>query len=169
MKQIETLAPELRLRPLLATDAGDYHSLVQANAKHLTRFGDYQDEVAATQREIAAALADEQSPPLRYGIILVSELVGRVDLVPVEPPKYGLGFWLSQPVTGRGYATAAVAALITHAATSLGATEVLAGVTHGNDKSVALLQRVGFEAVADFDDYGRYRLLLTKTRTADKQ
>ncbi|MDQ3095166.1 MAG: GNAT family N-acetyltransferase [Actinomycetota bacterium] len=164
MRQIETLVPELRLRTLLASDAGAYHSLVQANAKHLTRFGDYQDEVAASEREIAAALADEQSPPLRYGIVLASELIGRVDLVPVEPPKYGLGFWLSQPVTGRGYATAAVAALITHAARSLGATEVFAGVTHGNDKSVALLQRVGFEAVANFDDYRRYHLSLTKTR-----
>jgi len=75
--------------------------------------------------------------------------------VPVDPPRYGLGYWLAEDATGHGYATAAVRALLDHART-LQATDVLAGVTHGNDRSVALLRRLGFARVAEFDSYDRY-------------
>jgi hypothetical protein len=40
-----------------------------------------------------------------------------------------LGHWLSEDVTGHGYATAAVAALLRYAGEELGATDVFAGVT----------------------------------------
>ena len=40
----------------------------------------------------------------------------------------------------------------------LGATDVFAGVTHGNAVSVAVLLRVGFEGVASFPEYDRYRM-----------
>jgi ribosomal-protein-serine acetyltransferase len=86
---------------------------------------------------------------------LRGSLIGRADLVPVDPPRYGLGYWLGEEATGHGYATAAVRALLDHAR-SLGATDVLAGVTHGNDRSVALLRRLGFARVAEFDAYDRY-------------
>ncbi|MFJ8588956.1 GNAT family N-acetyltransferase [Streptomyces sp. NPDC093595] len=61
-----------------------------------------------------------------------------------------------------GYATAACTALHGHAARELGATDLFAGVTHGNDRSVALLSRLGFEPVADFEDYTRFRLRLVR-------
>lgn len=129
---------------------------MQRNAEHLTRLGDYEAEVAASQQDIAADVAEASPVPLRFGIVLDGKLVGRADLVAVDPPKYGLGYWLSEHVTGRGHATAAVWALLTHAAESLGATDVFAGVTHSNTKSVALLQRLGFQVAGDFDVYTRY-------------
>ncbi|WP_159392934.1 hypothetical protein [Streptomyces cyaneogriseus] len=48
--------------------------------------------------------------------------------------------------------------MIDHAVRVLGATDIFAGVTHGNDKSAALLRRLGFEPVADFARCTRFRL-----------
>lgn len=42
----------------------------------------------------------------------------------------------------------------------LAATDIYAGVTHGNDKSAALLERVGFRFPQRFEDYTRYHLHL---------
>lgn len=35
-------------------------------------------------------------------------------------------------------------------------TDIFAGVTHGNHRSVNLLQRLGFRAVAEFETYTRF-------------
>jgi len=44
----------------------------------------------------------------------------------------------------------------------LGATDMFAGVTHGNTKSVGVLTRTGFEVSERFDDYDRYHLALDR-------
>jgi RimJ/RimL family protein N-acetyltransferase len=98
---------------------------------------------------------------LRFGIRLEGELIGRIDLVPVDPPRYAIGYWLGRNATGKGYATAAAAALIGFAREQLAATDIFAGVTKGNAKSVAVLERLGFQAVAEFESYIRYHLPLT--------
>ncbi len=64
-------------------------------------------------------------------------LIGRVDLVPVDPPSYVIGYWLGEESTGRGYATAACRAVIDYAQQFLLASDIFAGVTHGNKRSVA--------------------------------
>jgi ribosomal-protein-serine acetyltransferase len=150
---------EVRIRELGPADAVDYHALVQRNAGHLTRLGDYRDEVAAGVADFTAQFSAPAEVPVRFGVELDGRLVGRVDLVPVDPPRYGLGYWVAEDVTGRGLATAAVAALLGHAR-QIGATDVFAGVTHGNVPSVALLRRLGFAVVADFESYTRFHLSL---------
>lgn len=77
-----------------------------------------------------------------------------------DPPKYGLGYWLAKEATGQGYASAALRALIGHARIDLYATDIYAGVTRGNAKSEALLERLGFLPVLDFDSYRRFHLNL---------
>jgi len=42
----------------------------------------------------------------------------------------------------------------------LGATDVFAGVRHGNVRSVAVLRRAGFVESVHFDHYTRFRLPL---------
>ncbi|SDM52640.1 GNAT family N-acetyltransferase [Allokutzneria albata] len=44
----------------------------------------------------------------------------------------------------------------------LAATDLFAGVAHGNARSVAVLLRLGFSRVASFDDYDRYHLDLVR-------
>jgi len=156
VKVLATADDSLELREFGPADVAEYHALVQRNAAHLTRLGDYRDEVASSTTDVAYRFAERTEVPVRFGVYLQQRLVGRVDLVPVEPPRYGLGYWLSEDVTGRGHATAAVAALLRYAGEELGATDVFAGVTRGNVRSEAVLQRLGFRVVANFDSYRRF-------------
>jgi RimJ/RimL family protein N-acetyltransferase len=146
----------VELRELTVDDADRYYELLQENRTHLTRFGNYAEEVNQTLDEVHEYFVCPTDENYRYGIWAEEALVGRVDLNPVDPPNYVIGFWLAAPAIGRGYATAACAAIIQYGRNELGATDIWGGVTHGNVKSVAVLTRLGFAKVADFDDYSRF-------------
>lgn len=155
----------LTLHGLTAEHVDAYYALVDRNREHLTRHGDYQELAAADQAAAHAELRNDPRPSLRCGIFAGGVLIGRIDLVAVDPPKYGLGYWLDHGATGHGYATTAGRALIAHGAAVLGATDVFAGVTHGNDESSAVLTRMGFEVAEVFATYTRYhRSLATPPR-----
>jgi RimJ/RimL family protein N-acetyltransferase len=155
--EILTDLPGLTLRPLTAADAPAYHALLTANRRHLTQHGDYQEETA---KPVAALRADFATPDeLRFGVYHHGTLRGRIDLVAADPPRYSLGYWLSADHTGHGYATAAARAVIDHAK-RIGATDVYAGVTLGNTKSAAVLERAGMTATVEFDTYTRYHVAL---------
>lgn len=159
---LQTAAPNLTLRALSPGHADLLHALVQANRVHLTAHGDYARLVAATVEILATELGDRKQ--WCYGIFLEDELIGRADLIPVDPPRYGLGYWLAKSATGHGYAKHALTALLELAANELQASEIYAGVTHGNIRSERLLQRLGFAQVATFDTYSRFRLELDTAR-----
>jgi RimJ/RimL family protein N-acetyltransferase len=76
----------------------------------------------------------------------------------VRPLRFGLGYLLAEQACGRGIATLAVHTIARHAWQRVRATDLFAGVTHGNLTSVAVLRRVGFERVATFATYDRYHL-----------
>ncbi|WP_417309401.1 hypothetical protein [Devosia sp.] len=88
---IETATPGLVLRPLTRDHAIALHHLVARNRAHLTAHGDYADLVALSPAALAAELDSPEVRELRYGIVLHGQLIGRIDLVPVAPPRYGLG------------------------------------------------------------------------------
>lgn len=155
-----TAHPDLVLNELHPSHARDLYDLLQKNRDHLTVHGDYAEQIAASCADLAAELADNAHSGLRFGIFLAHKLIGRIDLVPVDPPRYSLGYWLDQSETGKGYATAAVRALAHYARDRLKATDLYAGVTYGNERSVTLLMRTGFVRVADFEKYTRYHLVL---------
>jgi RimJ/RimL family protein N-acetyltransferase len=155
---IRTATAALTLRPLTAVHAPIYFEVLDRNRAHLSQHGDYQDEANATEEWVVDHLGEHA--PDRYGIWLDQHLIGRIDLVHVEPPRYGLGYWLSHDATHRGYATVACGALIDFARTRRGATDIFAGVTHGNSRSVAVLERLHFEPIADLGTYTRYHLQL---------
>ena len=111
-----------------------------------------------------AYFADPPDDNTRFGIWLGSQLIGRVDLNPVNPPHYAIGYWLSGDSTGHGYMTRVCRAAISYGRDALRATDIFAGVTHGNDKSVAVLRRLGFARVASFQRYDRYQLVLAARR-----
>ena len=161
--RLSTALEGVELRELTVDDADEYFALVQRNAVHLTARGDYRDEVAATHADVVAMLAARTELPGRFGVFDGGALVGRVDLVPVDPPRFGLGYWLSEDVIGRGIATNAVAALLDHVRTVLEATDIFAGITHGNVASEAVVTRLGFARVADFESYSRWHRALQAT------
>ncbi|MFJ6481977.1 MULTISPECIES: GNAT family N-acetyltransferase [unclassified Streptomyces] len=150
----------LTLRVLSVEQADEYYGLIDRNREHLTRHGDYEALAASDYETARAELLDAPDPSLRCGILLRGSLIGRVDLVAANPPAYGFGYWLDHEATGHGYATAACRALIDYGATALGATDVFAGVTHGNDKSGAVLTRLGFQVAEVFESYTRYHRTL---------
>ncbi len=158
---LPTRIPGVSLRVLTPADSVDYRALLRANRAHLTRHGDFTDQVRAPAGEIEEALARPGKKERAYGIRLHGTLVGQASIIAVAPPHYSLGYWLAQTATGRGRASAACAALIESSSTVLGATDMFAGVTHGNDPSVALLRRLGFTPVAEFATYTRFHLALT--------
>jgi RimJ/RimL family protein N-acetyltransferase len=158
--ELATDLPELVLRELSSPDADTYYALLDRNRDHFRRFGDYTEEINATREWVASYFDDPPDGNTRFGIWLRGQLIGRVDLNPVDPPRYGIGYWLSGASTGHGYATVACRAAIDYGRDVLGATDVFAGVTVGNNKSIAVLIRLGFVLVAQFDSYDRYHLAL---------
>ena len=91
---------------------------------------------------------------------LERELIGRVDLIPQDGSNAVLGYWLDRDRLGSGFATAACRALLAYGAAELDVTDVWAGVTHGNDRSVALLRRLRFETVKEMGTYTRFHRVL---------
>ncbi len=81
--------------------------------------------------------------------------------MPVDPPRFGCGYWLAESATGRGIAAEAMRSLIDSAQKDHGATDVFAGVTQGNPRSVVVLERLGFSVSDRFETYTRYRLSLS--------
>lgn len=158
---LQTSTPDLALVPLNEHFAAVLHDLVQENRAHLTAHGDYTEHVAASLETLQAELCQSAGENMRFGILLNQKLIGRMDLVPVDPPRFGVGYWLAQSATGRGYATAALKALLHFARADLQATDIFAGVTHGNQRSRALLERVGFLPVAEFEKYTRFHCALS--------
>jgi ribosomal-protein-serine acetyltransferase len=158
---LDTDVPGLVLDLLTVRDTAEYYALLVRNREHLGRFGNYSDERRATPEWVLRTLSEEpEDGTLRFGIRWDGRLAGRIDLVAVDPPRYSLGYWIDRDATGRGLVTAAGRAVVAHARDVLGASELFAGVTHGNRASAAVLERLGFGAVADFDWYTRFRLPL---------
>jgi RimJ/RimL family protein N-acetyltransferase len=160
MVPLATSLAELTLRPLGKQDARALFDLVQENRLHLTALGDYAELVSMSFEQLDTELADTATSNLRFGILLGETLIGSAELIPVDPPRYGLGYWLAEQATGKGYATAAVGRLVAFAREDLGASDIYAGVTHGNHRSQALLGRLGFLPVATFERYTRYHCAL---------
>lgn len=166
MVQLACPDPALVLSDLTAADSEDYYELVQRSRAHLTAYGDYADVVVASLAAVREELSRLPTGRHRLAVRYDGRLAGRIDLIAVDPPRYSIGYWLGVDAVGRGLATQACGRLIEYAGTELGATEIYAGVTHGNERSVALLTRLGFDRAERFDGYTRFRLVITRARSA---
>jgi ribosomal-protein-serine acetyltransferase len=164
--RLSTEIDGLVLRSLGVEDLERYAASVSRNRTHLTSNGDY-GELARASIE---ALEDElrEGATGRYGVYLGEELIGRVDLTPRDGTNAVLGYWLDHDRLRSGFATAACRALLRHGAEALGITDVWAGVTHGNDRSVAVLRRLGFDVVGDMGSYTRFHLALVGNPTTER-
>ena len=155
---LDTEIEGLVLRPLGVEDLDRYADLISSNRDHLTRHGDYRELVAMPRQE----LEDELRSPAegRFGVWSGDDLVGRVDLIRKDGANAVLGYWLDDQHLRIGYATAACRELLRYGEVNLSIIDVWAGVTHGNDRSAAVLRRLGFEEVADMGTYTRFHRAL---------
>jgi RimJ/RimL family protein N-acetyltransferase len=158
--RLPTEIGRLTLRSHVPADAENLQRLLAENADHLLSSGDYRDEIAATVEQWRGRFdvdGDVGAVAYSFGMWLDDEeMIGRIVLMPVDAPSYGLGYWVANPQQGKGFASASVLAIVDHAA-SLGATEVFAGVNHGNVASRRVLEKCGFVEVAELDAYTRFR------------
>lgn len=164
---IKTSIPEVELQELTVRNALEFFQLVTQNRDHLTQFGDYQDLAQSTLEEIEAYFSNPADVNIRMGIWRGSELMGRVDLHPVEPRAYVLGYWIGSEYSGNGYVTASCRAMIDYGREQLGATDFWAGVTHGNERSIAVLERLGFRRVERLEGHTRFHLQTEKGKHCD--
>lgn len=72
--EIATVRPGLALQSLVADDGAAYARVMEANAAHLTRHGDYADVVHASAEEHGVAL-NEADPLHNLGIHEFGQLV----------------------------------------------------------------------------------------------
>ena len=155
---LATSIADVQLRELTVAQARELFALIQRNRAHLTQYGDYEDLAAASLSEIEQYFLDPPDANIRMGIWRRDELMGRVDLNPVAPEVFVLGYWLGSAYTGNGYMTEACRALIDHARSTLGAREFWAGVRHTNPKSQAVVERLGFSVYENLPERARMRL-----------
>jgi RimJ/RimL family protein N-acetyltransferase len=129
-----------------AADAENLRRLLTKNAEHLMSWGDHRDEIATTVakwRERFAVDSDGRAVAHSFGMWLDErEMVGRIVLVPVDPSAYGMGYWVTNPQQGKGFASASVIAIVGHAA-PFGATEVFAGVSTATRRAAACSRSAG--------------------------
>lgn len=147
----------LCLVPLTRELAEAYAKLVARNEDHLSL---PQEERGRTVADVIRKLKDDSDRNLKFAIKYDGTVVGRIDLNPVDPPTYAVGYWVAKDWTGRGIATAALALAVGHARDVLGATNIYAGVVAANRASARVLSRNGFHRVAQLESHDRYHLPL---------
>jgi len=151
MNQILVLPTEQEavvLRQLTIEDAPAYFNAVDANREHLSQFGDTTAQKYPTLESVQESILNPTNPDkLRLGIWDEDTFVGSINLTPEEDGSEAeIGYWLDARHTGKGYATVATRALANYAKNKF--PKVRAEVAEGNEASVRVLERVGFEQTA---------------------
>jgi len=153
--ELESTVPGLVLRTLTAADQAAYAVIADRMVQQEIARGDERayGEIWAGWGHDFAGSTDAHH---RFGIWLDEKIIGRVDLLAVDPPSYGLSYWLDPDFMGRGHAMACVRRVMAFAA-ELGADALYAGVKPDNVRSIALLKRLEFELIADLGTHQRFR------------
>ena len=86
------------------------------------------------------------TPVLNWAIEVAGEAAGGIGLRPDPdaPTHAEAGYWLGEAHWGRGIMPEVLAAIVRHAFADLDLTHLSAYVFAGNDRSMAVLRRVGF-------------------------
>ncbi len=152
---LPTAIPGVTLRQLTGQDTAAYYTLIQKNRAFLTRYGDYQELVQLTAAGINGNFSTPTEQALRMGIWQGQALAGQVDLTPVAPGVFVLGFWLGQAHTGQGIMPTACKAILEYACQTRPVKEFLAGVRLANVESAAVVERFGFSVYEILPDRKR--------------
>ena len=141
----ERALTELALVVLQDGDVDEILALGEANREHIAKFGGYGEHGEAIGREWAASMVRNPDPrTASMGLRLHGELIGLVVWTEVEPTVFALGYWLARDHVGRGYMTTAVRATM-DLLQERGATAFLSSANRRNHRSLAVLDRLGFD------------------------
>jgi RimJ/RimL family protein N-acetyltransferase len=153
----EIRTERLVLRPLRASDAEPVHDY--RDDPDVARFQGWDtqslDEVRAF---IAAQVALNSEEPGWYQLAIAELGTDRVigdlgvHILESDPRQIELGFTLAPDAQGQGYAAEAVRAILGHLFVALGKHRVIASTDPRNERSIALLRRVGFRLEAHHRD-----------------
>lgn len=85
-----------------------------------------------------------------------SRFIGDIGLKPIKVPdgQFMLGYSLFPDFEGKGYMSEALRTLIDYAFDTLGQSKALAYVDLRNDRSIRLLQRLGFDVLKRWENFG---------------
>jgi [ribosomal protein S5]-alanine N-acetyltransferase len=86
-------------------------------------------------------------PPFNFAIVVEGRACGAVGLEPLEDVfarTASVGYWVAEPLWGRGIATAAVEFITHYAFTSLPLDRLQAGVFDWNPASARVLEKAGY-------------------------
>jgi RimJ/RimL family protein N-acetyltransferase len=142
-------APRVRLRWLDENDAAGLFEIF--SNREVTRYWGWpalEDIAAATELVRSIHGMFEQRSLFQWGVVRrdLDQVIGTSTLAHVDPRngRAELGFALHRGHWGQGFAGEAVTALIQFAFGPLGLRRLEADVDPRNDRSLALLQRLGF-------------------------
>lgn len=138
--------PRLVLRPCGDHDVSLLCAGLRANAARLGRTGD--ETLTRTATWITAERAAWEHGE-RYALLVLARGVPRPTLwgqitLSVRGQTAALGFWVDAAVEGRGIAHEALTAVLAFAFGPLGLTRLEAAVLPENQRSLSLLERLGF-------------------------
>ncbi len=148
-----SLGEDAALLPRTPAIAEAYHELLAANFERLTRWLPGLDELPSTEAtradlaRRAQAWLDGSQLPLAIAVPADSgwRLVGEVNLlIDTGTRAAEVGYWLDTDFAGRGLATRAVAATLDWAFGPLGVRRIKLGTIAGNERSIAVAERLGF-------------------------
>ncbi|KHL19369.1 ribosomal-protein-alanine N-acetyltransferase [Mumia flava] len=148
------IEPGIVLRPLALDDAA---ALAATYARERPFFAPYEPErpadwatEPAQAERIGLVLAEAEAGRSVPSVIAAgAEVIGMVNLNNVVRGALqgaDLGYWLAQSWNGRGLITRSVESVCAYA-TALGLHRIAAGTLVDNHRSVAVLQRVGFQEI----------------------
>lgn len=146
---------DVAVRPLTQSDAPDLVRLLVANRTFLAPFEPDRPEsyfrVSGQLDRIAGLEADQAAGRGYYGGIVVDgRLAGTVSLSPIvrgAAQSAAIGYWVAEPLCGRGVATAAVREMARIAFGELGLHRLDSSTLVDNAASQRVLAKTGFQRV----------------------
>ena len=157
----------LELRPVSLASSGIVFESIHQSRVHLRRwlpFVDATKNVSDTQNFIKSVL---RNPCLKQDMVFEiwhsTIFAGLISFKEIDKTnnKLELGYWLDQSMTGKGIMVRSVKKLIDHAFQKMKMNRVMIKVAVGNDKSIAIPKKLGFnfEGVEQAGEFmnGRYQ------------
>ena len=140
----------IQLKQLVAEDAVHYFNLVDKNRGHLSQFGDETAKKYESLEQVSESIINPKNKSrLRFGIWVKDVFVGTINLTLNEDTKGNpiaeIGYLLGECYQGKGYIGKSLARLIQYAFHEMDIQMVYAEVENGNERSVNVLTKAGFQ------------------------